>query len=251
MEPKESGRRRFLKSGAALAGLGMLPAAVVMRSRVAHAVPTAAGPADIMNVDDVNSLEAVLYGRRSRFVTTVRSIEGMSHPDVTPLRPAPYRPSARTPVGDLLGMITPTSLHFTTQHFYGVPDINPAEHKLMIHGLVDRPLVYTVEDLKRLAVRVADHFVECVGKPAEPAGQECSRNARTDGVQRVDGACRCRCCSRKRGCRTPRSGSWRKGRRTGSTGRASRWLRRSTIAWSRTGRTAEPVRPDHGFLRCG
>ena len=44
-----------------------------------------------------------------------------------------------------MGIITPTSLHFTTQHFYGLPDINPAEHKLMLHGLVERPLVFTVE----------------------------------------------------------------------------------------------------------
>ena len=168
MDPMTLARRRFLKTGAALAGLALSPEGTVFspaRPRAAGALAAAAA------VDDVNDLDGVLYGRRSRFVTTVRSIEGSSHPDVTPLRPNPFRPSARTPVGDLMGIITPTSLHFTTQHFYGVPDINPAEHKLMVHGLVDRPLVFTVDELKRLPFVSRIHFLECVGNRPNPSGK--------------------------------------------------------------------------------
>src|ERR1700730_5689543 len=170
MDPKESGRRQFLKNGAAMAGLVLAPTGTLVAS------PSARGEAllnavDNGSVEDVNSLDAILYGRRSRFVTTVRKIEGVSHRDVTPPRSNPYRPSARTPVGDLMGIITPTSLHFTTQHFYGIPDINPDEHKLMIHGMVDRSMVFTVDELKRLPFVSRIHFVECIGNRPNPNGK--------------------------------------------------------------------------------
>lgn len=116
-------------------------------------------------------MDAVLYGRRSRFVTTVRDLEGMSHQDPEPPRPNPYRPGARTPLRDSIGIITPSSLHFTTQHFYGIPDINPAEQKLLIHGLVDRQLVFTVEELKRLPIVSRIYFLECNGNRPNPRGR--------------------------------------------------------------------------------
>lgn len=168
MSSRKSGRRRFLQKSVALAGLAAAPAGAILAPGTARAQN--AGP----STSDLNSLDAVLYGRRSRFVTTVRSIEGMSHPDRTPPRPNPYRPSARTPLGESVGIITPTSLHFTTQHNYGVPDINPTEHKLMIHGLVDRPLVFTIEELKRLPFVSRIHFLECVGNRPSPNGRTVS-----------------------------------------------------------------------------
>jgi sulfane dehydrogenase subunit SoxC len=125
-----------------------------------------------VNVSDMNAIENVLYGRRSRFVTTTRVIEGSSHSDVPRPRPNPTRPSAKTPLGETMGIVTPTSLHFTTQHHYGIPDINPADHKLMIHGLVERPLVFTIDELKRLPFASRIHFLECVGNRPNP-------NART------------------------------------------------------------------------
>lgn len=166
MAARESGRRRFLKKGAALVGLAAVPSGAAVAAFAAGKVASAQG-----RFEDVNSLDAVLYGRRSRFETSVRSIEGMSHPDREAPRPDPYRPSARTPVGDLMGIITPTSLHFTTQHHYGIPDINPEEHKLMVHGLVDRPSVFSMYDLKRLPFVSRVHFVECSGNRPNPMGK--------------------------------------------------------------------------------
>lgn len=157
-------RRRFLKKGVALAGLAT-GAPVLGGGSTSLAAAAAV---------DLNATEQVLYGQRSRFVTTTRVIEGASHRDIAPPRPNPYRPSARTPLGESVGIITPTSLHFTTQHFYGVPDINPAEHKLMIHGLVDRPLVFTVDDLKRCPSVSRIHFLECVGNRPAPGGKTVS-----------------------------------------------------------------------------
>src|SRR5262249_38806291 len=170
MEPKTTGRRRFLKKGAALAGLALAPTAATLAPSTAAAEPLA-GAAGAPNAEDSNTMDAVLYGRRSRFVTTVRDLEGMSHQDPEPPRPNPYRPGARTPLRDSIGIITPSSLHFTTQHFYGIPDINPSEQKLLIHGLVDRQLVFTVEELKRLPIVSRIYFLECNGNRPNPRGR--------------------------------------------------------------------------------
>src|SRR5207342_298503 len=55
---------------------------------------------------------------------------------------------ARTPHHLLQGTVTPNSLFFNICHS-GLPDIDPAQHKLVIHGLVKQPMVYTVESLAR------------------------------------------------------------------------------------------------------
>ena len=162
MKTTHPSRRRFLSKSAAVAGLAASPSALaeVAGSASAEAPPPA--------VIDNNSLDAVLYGRRSRFVTTTREIEGLSHSTTPRIRPTPHRPSARTPLADLVGTITPTSLHFTTQHHYGIPDINPDEHTLMVEGLVERPLVFTMDELLRFTSVSRVSFLECVGNRPSP-----------------------------------------------------------------------------------
>ena len=157
-----SSRRGFLRKGAAVAGLMAAPAGEAAAARRASA---GAAPPEVI---DANSLESVLYGRRSRFVTTTREIEGRSHSGRTLIRPVPQRPSARTPLSELVGTITPTSLHFTTQHYYGIPDINPDEHTLLVEGLVERPLVFTMDELRRMPFVSRVHFLECVGNRPNP-----------------------------------------------------------------------------------
>ena len=48
--------------------------------------------------------------------------------------------ASRTPLQDSMGIITPSSLHFE-RHHSGVPTIDAAKHELLVHGLVDRPLI--------------------------------------------------------------------------------------------------------------
>ena len=55
--------------------------------------------------------------------------------------------SSRTPLEYLDGIITPSRLHFE-RHHSGIPDIDPAAHRLVIHGLVERPLRLTLKALK-------------------------------------------------------------------------------------------------------
>ena len=66
-----------------------------------------------------------------------------------------------TPLQDYQGIITPARLHFMQQHSSELPELNASEHTLTVHGLVDRPLVFTMDDLKRLPSVSRVHFVEC------------------------------------------------------------------------------------------
>src|SRR6266478_372677 len=72
---------------------------------------------------------------------------------------------ARTPHHLLQGTVTPNGLFFSISHS-GLPDIDPAQHKLVIHGLVKQPLVYTVESLSRYPMVTRMHFLECSGNSA-------------------------------------------------------------------------------------
>jgi sulfane dehydrogenase subunit SoxC len=72
---------------------------------------------------------------------------------------------ARTPHHLLQGTITPNGLFFSICHS-ALPDIDPAQHKLVIHGLVKQPLVFTVESLARYPMVTRVHFLECSGNSA-------------------------------------------------------------------------------------
>ena len=72
---------------------------------------------------------------------------------------------ARTPHQLLNGTITPNALHFSINHC-GIPDIDPAKHKLVIHGMVRQPLEFTLEQLSRYPLVSRMAFVECAGNSA-------------------------------------------------------------------------------------
>jgi len=67
---------------------------------------------------------------------------------------------AMCPIQDLHGIITPNGLFFSRCHG-GIPTINPNEWRLMIHGLVEKPLVLTLDQLKRYPNISRVHFIEC------------------------------------------------------------------------------------------
>jgi sulfane dehydrogenase subunit SoxC len=80
----------------------------------------------------------------------------------------PSRPGtmqARTPHQYLDGMITPAALHFVVARA-GAPDIDPDKHKLLIHGMVKQPLIFTLNDLMRYPMESHVRFVECGGNSA-------------------------------------------------------------------------------------
>lgn len=67
-----------------------------------------------------------------------------------------------TPHQFLDGIITPSRLHFE-RHHSGIPDIDPVEHRLIIHGLVDRPLTFDLDALARYQTVSRIQFLECSG----------------------------------------------------------------------------------------
>jgi sulfane dehydrogenase subunit SoxC len=78
------------------------------------------------------------------------------------LRKIPSDTSSRSPLQNFHGIITPSDLHFE-RHHGGVPAIDPAKYQLLIHGMVEKPKIFTLHDLKRFpsASRIA--FLECSG----------------------------------------------------------------------------------------
>jgi sulfane dehydrogenase subunit SoxC len=178
MNSKLSARRKFLKDSAALAGLaaGVIPAAAAQMS-MPHSQAHSAAPAtdaaskgaatkdaaakDIACVPDEKDL--IAYGERSPFVKSIRIpvAERMSPDDFG------MTFHVTSPLQDSVGMITASSLHYVSTHRGSyLPDIDPAEYKLMIHGMVDRPLILTVAEIKRFPSVTRPHFLECSGNRA-------------------------------------------------------------------------------------
>jgi sulfane dehydrogenase subunit SoxC len=107
------------------------------------------------------------YGNRSAFEKSVRHM---------PTTQTPQASSTRAPLQNSYGIITPSSLHFE-RHHSGVPAIDPAQHRLLIHGMVDRPLTLTVEEVKRLPSVTRVHFVECAGNSRSEWGPKTAPDA--------------------------------------------------------------------------
>lgn len=153
-------RRMFLRGGAVLAG-----------SLGAAGLPTLAG-------GDAASAETLVvapwmktigtpfngYGQPSKFeAKVVRTFAAPAN--------APGTGSSRTPLHLLNGMITPNGLHFERSH-NGVPDIDPDAHRFLIHGLVKKPLLFTLDALSRYPMVSRMHFVECAGNSGAMYGAQ-------------------------------------------------------------------------------
>jgi sulfane dehydrogenase subunit SoxC len=141
MDSNRVGRRRFLKQAAAGLATG---AAGFATGTEWSARGQSAGP----EVKDTH----FGHGEPSRFVTSGRGVR-LSIDHIT----------YYTPLQDYAGIITPTGMHFVQEHAAHLPDIDPQQHRLTIHGMVDRPMSFSLEDLKRLPSVSRIHFLECHG----------------------------------------------------------------------------------------
>jgi sulfane dehydrogenase subunit SoxC len=96
---------------------------------------------------------------------------GQRAPAERPQRQPRGATSSGTPHQDLYGTITPADLHFE-RHHAGVPEIDPGSYSLLIHGMVGRPLVFTLADLKRFPAVTRVCFLECSGNLGRMAPPE-------------------------------------------------------------------------------
>lgn len=129
--------------GAVLAGL---PTALAGQAPP----PTPARPAVPPDATKLQGGATTALGERSPFETPKRGPTGAT------------TGSSLTPLQDLTGNITPSDLHFE-RHHAGIPALDPERHTLTIHGLVDRPMTFSVDDIKRFPQVVRTHFIECSG----------------------------------------------------------------------------------------
>lgn len=90
-----------------------------------------------------------------------------------------------TPFQHLHGIITPSGVVFERYHG-GAPLIDPAQHRVMLHGLVKRPLVFTMDDLVRFPSESHIYFLECSGNTSRDWRSPVSRN-----VQQTHGLLSC------------------------------------------------------------
>lgn len=164
-------RRRFLGVAGAGAALSALPA---MAGEGAKPDP---------KITEVQDWQRYLgdgvakrpYGVPSKFEKNV------IRRDVSWLTASPESSVSFTPLHALDGIITPSGLCFE-RHHSGIAEIDPADHRLMINGLVEKPLVFTMEDIRRMPRVNRIHFLEC----AANSGMEW-RGAQLNGCQFTHG----------------------------------------------------------------
>jgi sulfane dehydrogenase subunit SoxC len=116
------------------------------------------------------------YGERSPFEKAVRWRRDSKTPETG---------SSFTPLQDSVGMLTPSSLHYE-RHHAGIPTIDPAQHRLIIHGMVERPLSLSVAEIRRLPSVSRILVLECGGN----SGSEWAAKTGPD-VQRSYGLVSC------------------------------------------------------------
>ncbi len=120
------------------------------------------------------------YGQPSSFEKAGRMIPPPPNPATQGVG------ASRTPHHLLDGMITPSSLHFERSHS-GIPDIDPAQHRLVIHGLVKRPLVFTMEQLERYPRYSRIAFIECAGNSQALNAPQAQANANVPAIHGLIG----------------------------------------------------------------
>lgn len=99
--------------------------------------------------------------------------------------PTPQAAISLTPLQDLHGIVTPNGLHYE-RHHAGVPAIDPSMHRLIIHGLVDRPMIFTMSEIMRFPQVSRLHFLECSGNT-----QNWGKPSPTQTVQDTHGLLSC------------------------------------------------------------
>jgi len=162
-------RRAFLRGAAAAGGTAALGTTAAAEGELAI---TEKQP---WNQFLGEGVDARPYGTPSPFEAHVR------RQDVPWLTADPISSVNFTPLHELDGIITPNGLCFE-RHHGGIAEVDPAEHRIMINGLVDRELVFTMEDLMRFPRENHVHFLEC----AANSGMEW-RGAQLNGCQYTHG----------------------------------------------------------------
>ena len=142
-------RRALVRTAGVIAGAAMsAPVLRALAQTTSAPLPAAmVAPPDATKVPGQASAD---LGARSPFETPALAPVGVS------------TGASFTPLQDLSGSITPSDLHFQ-RHHNGIAIIDPAKYSLTIHGLVDRPMRFTLDELRRFPAVTRVHFIDCSG----------------------------------------------------------------------------------------
>lgn len=175
MDSYRQSRRSFLAAGAGVAASVLAKPALAGGGNPANQPPNV--PEWTKSLGEGVAVRP--YGKPSKFEKDV------VRRDVEWLTASRESSVSFTPLHELEGIITPNGLCFE-RHHGGIAEIDPADHRLMIHGLVERPLILTLEELKRYPRVNRIHFMEC----AANSGMEW-RGAQLNGCQFTHGMIHC------------------------------------------------------------
>ncbi len=144
-----SARRGFLRRAVAL-GVALGPGRAVAQDLGANLPPNVPEWSRVLGAP----ILANPYGIPSKYEA---NIERRASPGLTR---TPYSSVSFTPLQNLFGIVTPSGLHFE-RHHAGIPEIDPHQHRLMIHGLVASARIFTMDDILRFSSVTRIHFIEC------------------------------------------------------------------------------------------
>lgn len=147
------GRRALLRG--ALGAAGIVSLTSLVRGTTARAASDTSLEVKPWMTTPGRGVGSAPYGMPSRFESNVVR-------RVTEHAPTNLSSWSFTPLDRLTGIITPNGLVYE-RHHAGIPDIDPEQHRLAIHGLVERPLVMTMDDILRLPAVSQIRFLECAG----------------------------------------------------------------------------------------
>ena len=158
-----------------------------------------------------------------------------------------------SPLADLHGTLTPNALFYEV-HYGGIPAIDPAEHRLLVHGLVERPTLFTMDDLKRFPSVSRGPFPGVLRQLLLPvagriAGRDRPADRRLDQLRRMDRACRWRPSCARSG--SSRAAAWMLAEGADAAGHdrsipVGKAMHDGLLAYAANG---EDLRPSQGYPR--
>ena len=167
--PKTPSRRGFLKAGAAAAaGAGIAGQAKADDPLITEIQPWAQGLGD--------GVDATPYGLPIEHEGDVirRNVEWLTADTISSIN--------FTPIHALDGTITPQGCAFE-RHHSGAIDMTKGDYRLMVNGLVERPLIFTYDDLERFPRENHVYFCECAANTGmEWAGSQLNGAQFTHGM---------------------------------------------------------------------
>jgi len=168
-------RRAFLRGGIAAGGAALAAPALAQTGNPANQPPNV--PEWTRKLGDGVAVRA--YGKPSKHEAHV------IRRDLRWLTASRESSVSFTPLHELDGIITPNGLGFE-RHHSGIAEIDPADYRLILHGLVGKPLIFTLDDLKRMPRVTRPYFCECTAN----SGMEW-RGAQLNGCQYTHGMVHC------------------------------------------------------------